>query len=126
LLSVKNFKTKTMEKLNDYMLLFRFEPNANYQPTEAELAEQKKAWGTFIGGIAAQAKLVSTHQLGFTGKQVSADMRITDGIHLANEVTLGGNMVVKSYNLDEAVEIAKACPILKMGGSVEVRSILAM
>jgi hypothetical protein len=126
LLSVKNFKTKTMEKLNDYMLLFRFEPNANYQPTETELAEQKKAWGAFIGGIAAQAKLVSTHQLGFNGKQVSADISITDGIHLTNKVTLGGNMIVKSYNLDEAVEIAKACPILKMGGSVEVRNILAM
>ena len=115
-----------MEKLNDYMLLFRFEPNPNYQPTETELADQKKAWGVFIGGIAAQAKLVSTHQLGFTGKQLSADMSIKDGIHVANKTTLGGNMIIKSNNLDEAVEMAKACPILKMGGSIEVRSILPM
>jgi hypothetical protein len=35
-------------------------------------------------------------------------------------------MIVKANTLDEAVEMAKKCPILHMGGSVEVRAIQPM
>jgi hypothetical protein len=107
-------------------LLFRFEPNNNYQPTEAELNEQHKQWGTYIGSIASQAKFVSTNQLGFSGKQIFSDLSVKDGVAIADKQTLGGNMIVKAKNLDEAMGIAKGCPILKMGGSVEVRDIIPM
>ena len=32
-------------------------------------------------------------------------------------------MIVRAKSLDEAVEMAKACPILSVGGRVEVRDI---
>jgi len=35
-------------------------------------------------------------------------------------------MVVRANTLAEATEMAKDCPILKMGGTVEVRSINPM
>jgi hypothetical protein len=115
-----------MEQLKDFMLLFRFEPSNNYQPTETELNEQHKQWGAYIGGIASQAKFVSTSQLGFSGKQIFSDLSTKDGITIADGQTLGGNMVVKAKNMDDAIEMAKGCPILKMGGSVEVRDIIPM
>ena len=110
----------------EFMLLFRFEPNMNYQPSEAELNEMQQDWGAFFGSIAAQGKLVSTHQLGFEGTQIFADQTTTDGIHIANNQTLGGNVVVQADTMQEAIEIGKNCPIFKMGGSVEVRSIQPM
>jgi hypothetical protein len=88
--------------------------------------EMHQQWGAFIGHIAIQEKLVSTHQLGFEGKQIFADQSVTDGIHISDNQTLGGNMIVKANTLDEAVEMAKNCPILSMGGSVEVRAIRPM
>jgi hypothetical protein len=115
-----------MEKLNDFMLLFRMEPNFTHKPTDVELAEQKKHWGTWIGGIAAQARLVSTSQLGFSGKQLHADMSVKEGVSIAAGQTLGGNMILKAKNIDEALEISKGCPILSMGGTVEVRDIIPM
>lgn len=115
-----------MENKNEFMLVFRFEPNPNYQPTEAELNEMHQQWGAFFGGIAAQESLVSTHQLGFEGKQISADKSVTEGIHVSDNQTLGGNLIVKANTIDEAVEMAKNCPILLMGGTVEVRSIQPM
>lgn len=108
------------------MLLFRFEPSNEYQPTEAEMAVQHQAWGAFIGNIAIQERLVSTHQLGFSGKQILADSSITDGISVLANQTLGGNMIVRANDLDHAVEIAKGCPILQMGGTVEVRDVVPM
>ena len=115
-----------MEKKNEFMLVFRFEPNFSYQPSEAEMTEMHQQWGAFIGNIAIQEKLVSTHQLGFEGKQVSADKTVNEGLHISDNLTLAGNMIVKANTIDEAVQMAKECPILVMGGSVEVRAIQPM
>ncbi len=115
-----------MVQTNEFMLLFRYEPNNDYQPTEAEMTEMHQQWGAFIGNIAIQEKFVSTHQLGFEGKQIAADQSVTEGIHIAEKQTLGGNMIVKANTIDEAVEMAKNCPILFMGGTVEVRAIQPM
>jgi hypothetical protein len=110
----------------EFMLLFRFEPNHEYQPSEADLAEQHQAWGAYVGSLAAQEKFVSTSQLGFEGMLVQADHSTSEGIHIADRQTLGGNMIVKASSMAEATEIAKGCPILMMGGNVEVREILPM
>ncbi len=115
-----------MEKKNEFMFLFRFEPSNDYQPTETEMTEQHQAWGAFIGGIAIQERLVSTHQLGFSGKQIFADGSIAEGINVLANQTLGGNMVVRANDLDHAAEMAKGCPILQMGGTVEVRDVIPM
>jgi hypothetical protein len=115
-----------MVQKNEFMLVFRYEPINNYQPTEAEMNEMHQQWGAFIGNIAIQEKLVSTHQLGFEGKQILADKSIVDGIHIANKQTLSGNMIVQANSMEEAVEMASNCPILAMGGTVEVRSIQPM
>ncbi len=69
---------------------------------------------------------MSTHQLGNEGVQVSADRTTNTGIHIAGGQTLGGNLVVKAASMDEAVEISKGCPILLMGGAVEVRNVQPM
>ncbi len=114
-----------MTQTKEFMLLFRFEPS-NEQPTPEQLQEMAKQWGEFIGKIAMQGKLVSTYQLGFEGKCISADNSIQDGFHIANKQMVAGNMVLKAESLEVATELAKKCPILLMGGNVEVRSINPM
>jgi hypothetical protein len=83
-------------------------------------------WGAFIGNIAIQEKLVSTHQLGFSGMKILADQSVNEGIYLADKQTLAGNMIVSAATINEAVEMAKSCPILAVGGTVEVRDIQPM
>ncbi|MFK7813103.1 MAG: YciI family protein [Maribacter sp.] len=115
-----------MKATQNFMMVFRFTPNFEYQPTEIEMAQMKEQWGNFIGNIAIKEKLVSTYQLGFEGKQISADLSVSEGILISENKTLGGNMVVKANSLEEAITMAKDCPILKMGGTVEVRTITPM
>lgn len=112
-----------MVQKTEFMMLFRFEPNFTYQPSEAEMNQMHQQWGSFIGNIAIQEKLVSTHQLGFEGRQITPDKTTTEGIHVSEGKTIAGNMIVKAASIDEAVEMAKDCPILLMGGMVEIRSI---
>lgn len=114
-----------MEMLKEFMLLFRFEPG-NEQPTPAQEQEMHKQWGNFIETIAMQGKLVSTYQLGFEGKQIHTDQTTTMGMRISENETIGGNLILKAENMDEAVELSRKCPILLMGGSVEVRDIIPM
>ncbi len=115
-----------MKSSKEFMLLFRFEPNFNFQPSPEETSLMHQQWGAYFGGLAIQEKLVSTHQLGFEGMKISAHQSVNEGILIAENQTLGGNMIVKANSIQEAVEIAKGCPILLMGGNVEVRNILPM
>jgi hypothetical protein len=114
-----------MTPLKEFMLIFRFQPS-NDQPSPEQMQEMHKQWGDFIGGIAMQGKLISTHQLGFTGTEILADHSTKDGFHIAEGQMLGGNMVLKAESMESACEMAKKCPILMMGGTVEVRDILPM
>jgi len=108
------------------MMIFRYTPNPEYVPTQEEIQQMQQDWGSFIGNIAIKEKLDSTNQLGFMGKQIAADSSISDGFNISDTKMVSGNMIVKANSLDEAVEMAKDSPILKMGGTVEVRDIIPM
>ena len=114
-----------MTQLKEFMLLFRYEPS-NEESSQEQLEEMHKHWGEFIGGIAMQGKLVSTHQLGFEGKKIFTNQSTEDGFHIAEGQIIGGNMVLKAESMESATELAKKCPILFMGGTVEVRDVIPM
>jgi hypothetical protein len=64
------------------------------------------------------------HPLDFTGKVVNGDQKIVkDGPYVEAKDVVGGFIVVEAKDIDHAVEISKGCPILDVGGSVEVRPV---
>lgn len=110
--------------MKEFMMLFRHVPPANYQPSQEELEASIQKWQDWIGGIAAQGKFESTNQLDFGGKVVAADGLVTDGPYAEIKEIIGGYIIVKAGSLEEAVEMAKMCPVLSIGGNVEVRSFM--
>ena len=111
--------------MSDFILLFRqsvLERNA-LSPTELEAIT--KRWQSWAGGIAAQGKLVSNGtRLAMEGKVLRADGLVTDGPFVEVKERLGSFVVVNADSLDEAAALAHGCPILDMGGSVEIRPLL--
>lgn len=81
-------------------------------------------WMDWVGGIAAQNKLVNRgNRLFGDGKVVRSNNVITDGPYTEIKELIGGYTLVKAESLEEAAELAKGCPILAFGGNVEVREI---
>ena len=113
-----------MENLKNFMLLFRMEMNANHKPSETVLVAIKKSWGDWIGGIAQNARLVSSHQLGFEEATISSSGEAISGFISAEKKSVSGNMVLKALDMEEAIKLAQHCPILAAGGSVEIRNVL--
>ena len=59
-----------------------------------------------------------------TGKTVRPDNVVTDGPYAESKELVGGYFLVKAASLEEASELAKSCPDLPLGGTVEVRDVV--
>ncbi|MBC7893085.1 MAG: hypothetical protein H7Y12_12785 [Sphingobacteriaceae bacterium] len=91
---------------------------------EAMQAEMAK-WNAWIGGIAAQGKLISSEGLLPSGKTISGKAQIvTDGPFSEAKEVVGGYTILTAANLDEAVQLANGCPMFEADGRVEVRPVM--
>ena len=116
--------------MKDFLLVFRNDFNAAPRTATGspeEMQAEMKKWMDWIGGIAAQNKLVDRgNRLGSEGKVVKSGNVVTDGPYMETKELIGGYSIIKANSYAEAVEMAKGCPILKVGGNVEVRDINPM
>jgi hypothetical protein len=114
-----------MENVKEFMLLFRMTPPGTV-PTAEQTAIMHQQWQGFIGFIAAQAKLVNVSRFAFEGTLLSNPQTAEAGIVMEDNKTLSGSLTLKAADLEEAIGIARRCPVLLAGGTVEVRPTIAM
>lgn len=114
--------------MQEFLLVFRREAASSETPLSPEqLQSMMKPWEDWIGSIAAQNKLVSAgNRLTAEGRVVNADKLITNGPYVEIKEAIGGYILVKANSIDEAAELSLNCPILAVGGTVEVRMIVPM
>jgi hypothetical protein len=74
------------------------------------------AWESWMGKHGA-AILDAGNPTTPVAKTVSSDGKVSDGV---SGTHISGYTVVKAGSLDEAVEIAKGCPVLQGGAKVAV------
>lgn len=108
--------------MNEYMLIFRHEDGQKVASPE-QIQVWMKQTMDWIGGIAAQNKYVGGNGLFMDGAKVVAHNNVvTNGPFGDIKETIGGYVIVKASDVDEAVEFAKGCPVLQgKGNTVEVR-----
>jgi hypothetical protein len=106
--------------LSEYLLLIR--NNAWYQDlTPAEIEEAMTRFTAWFEKLNREGKVKSSAPLAAAGKTITSHM-VTDGPFAESKEAIAGFFVVQAESLDEAVEIAKACPGLELGQTVEVRA----
>ena len=67
------------------------------------------------------------HPLENSGRVVrSKQKNVTDGPFAEAKDVVGGFSLIEARDLEQATELSKGCPILEVGGSVEVRPIQAL
>ncbi len=111
--------------MDEFMLIFRHEDAGKLvSPEQMQVwMQQTMDW---IGGIAAQNKFVAGNGLPFDGARVvHHNSIITNGPFGDIKETIGGYIIVKADNFEEAIEFAKGSPVLQgPGNTVEVRKIM--
>jgi hypothetical protein len=112
--------------MKEFLLVFR-NATGPQQMSPEQLQAMMKPWQDWMGSIAAQNKLVSPgNRLEADGRVIKPDNMVTNGPYVEIKEAVGGYIIIRAASLDEAAEISKGCPILKVGGNVEVRALVPM
>ena len=114
--------------MKEFVMIFRSEPAMEAQVSPEVMQQQIAAWQNWMGSIAAQNKLASTgNRLGFDGRAVKPGNVVTNGPYVEIKEMVGGFIIVRAESIDEAVGMAKSCPMIVGGvGTVEIRDIIPM
>ena len=110
-----------------FLLLFRNAgPETHEHLSAGERDQLTKQWNDWYAGLAAQGKVQHGRPLGLQGRVVSGARGhlVTDGPYAETKEVVGGYFFLTVADLDEATEIAKQCPGLPLGLTVEVRPVV--
>lgn len=111
--------------MKDFMMLFRSEPNPEFNPMPEQIEAEVKLWQDWMDSIGAQGKLKNSGEaLGFEGKVMHTDGSISDGPYAEVKEIIGGFIIVSAEDIQDAIKLAEGCPALASGGKVEVRDIM--
>jgi hypothetical protein len=109
--------------MNEFLIaIHRDLTSTQPSPSPEQMKEAMKPYQDWIAGIAAENKLVAPpKRWDADGRVISSARKIHQGPYAEGTVSIGSLFLIRAKDYDEAVEIAKGCPIIRYGAVVEVR-----
>ncbi len=100
--------------------MFAYSGGNGVSANEAERDAQMAKWGQWLGQLGSA--VVDVGAPTGTAKTVGTRGSVSDG----GSCGLTGYSIVSADTLDSAVELAKGCPVIEVGGAVDVYEAIAM
>jgi hypothetical protein len=97
----------------NYVLIYS---RGSMPQSEAERAASMQAWGAWYGGL-GNALVDPGNPFTPKAKSIASNGTVSDA---PVGTMASGYTVIKADSLDEAVEMARNCPVLQTGGQVSV------
>jgi hypothetical protein len=105
-----------------FLFIYRRGSAAVDKMTPEEMQQHMQKWHTWIAdGLQKGWILDRGDPLTQEGRIVNAKKVVLDGPFVESKEIVGGYSLVQADTIDAAAELAKGCPALLTGGSVEVR-----
>lgn len=108
-----------------FLFVFRVTQNMPNQTPE-EMQQVVNQWMTWMQSLKARGVFHGVNRLERTGQLVRGPggSHVTDGPFAEAKEIVGGYMIIAAASQAEATKLAKDCPALAYGGSVEVRPVM--
>jgi hypothetical protein len=109
----------------EFLFLYRGNEAVTAALSPKEMQDYMQRFQSWIVSLTKAGRLSSCGPLEKGGKTlVGLNGFVTDGPFTETKDIVGGYSVVSARDLDEATELARACPFLAVGGTVEIRAVL--
>jgi len=106
----------------NFLFVYRSGKDGHGKMTPEEMQQHMQKWHAWIAeGMQKGWMLDPGDGLQKDGRVVNARKVITDGPFVESKEIVGGFSSVQAETIDAAAELAKGCPVLLTGGTVEVR-----
>ena len=116
--------------MSEYVLLYRSSPevHAAHMGNPEKARQSMDQWRAWLKEMTDKGQLKSAGlPLERTGKVVAGQAKtVTDGPYMESKEVVGGFSIIEARDAAEAARIAGGCPVLRGGGSVEVRPVLKL
>jgi hypothetical protein len=114
--------------MSKFMYLFRSNPTAYQSLSPEQMQHTMKKWMDWKDTLEKNGHVKQFgERLDVTGKVVKGKAKaVTDGPFVEVKDFIQGYMLIEASDLDQAVELAKGCPILESDGTVEIRPFVSM
>jgi hypothetical protein len=110
----------------NFIYLFRNNPMAYRTMSPEQMQQTMKKWMDWKETLEKNGHARHLgERLDPSGKVVRSKA-VTDGPYVEVKDSVQGFMMVTASDLDQAVELAKGCPVLESEGTVEVRALVSM
>jgi hypothetical protein len=104
-----------------FLFVYRGGSAATAKMTPEEMQQEMKKWEKWIGEAMQKGWMLDAGDaLTPEGRVVNAKV-ITDGPFVEAKEIVGGFSIVQADTIDAAAQLAKGCPGVQAGGTVEVR-----
>ena len=105
-----------------FLFVYRGSGDAMAKLTPEEQQQHMEKWAKWIGEAVQRGWMLDPGDaLTPEGCVVNAKKVVTDGPFVESKEIVGGFSIVQANSVQEAANLAKGCPGLLVGGSVEVR-----
>ncbi len=112
----------TKTTTSDYLLLFRG-TGWHKDLSPEEIQNNMSRFTSWFERLKYEGNFKSGHPLEHHGKIVVGRNAVTDGPFAESKEAVAGFFIIQADGLEQAVEIAKSCPGLDYGHTVEVRAV---
>lgn len=111
--------------MNTFILIFRMDiTSPEVQPTPEQMETYMEQWNVWTDTIITGGKMAGGNHLSTDGRVLRPNNSISTGPYTQNKESVAGYILITANDINEAIKIAQACPILQgEGTSVEVRQI---
>lgn len=103
-----------------YLFVYRDEADPKSPPSPEQMQAFLAMWGDWFQKYST-AIVDGGDGLQPTGRVLKADGTVSDGPYIESKEIVGGFSVIQADSYDQAVLIARECPIAKVGGAIEIR-----
>lgn len=115
----------TPSALPEYLLLLR----GTQLDQRLSMQDMQEAMGKFtewVSSLSLAGKLKGAQPLGHEGKIVGGarERTVSDGPFAESKEAVGGYLLLTVRDMEEAISIARECPLIDWGSSVEVRPVI--
>jgi hypothetical protein len=120
---MKGMNPNNQQSTGEHLLLIRG-THWNSSLSPADLQRVMTDFYGWVEGLQAAGILRSAQPLMEEGQLVTGAQRlVTDGVFAESKEAIAGYFLLAVSSTDEAVDLARACPILAYGAQIEVRPV---
>ncbi|HET7179741.1 MAG TPA: YciI family protein [Chryseosolibacter sp.] len=111
--------------MKEFLLLFRGGDIDGLNQSPEKWQAHMQQWVNWMGELSTKGKLVGAQPLAQTGKIITGNKKVvSDGPFMEGKEMVGGYLILRAKDYDDAVTTSKGCPVLIFDdGIVEIREI---